>query len=345
MKNNRITPESQKTRLPFAMFLYISLAAVTLLNILYTLGYTVIDMVGGLDLVINDYINYGELYGVFVTDVVKLIINIVCNLIDEILPIVLCICSLIIAILMLLRKRNLLLFIPSAILAVVLGIVAIVAFPRNLIQIFTSNSLHNYYSVEAILPHLYNYLADFIKAIFDFLATVSMTIAWVALSILFISCGKGVIGIFKRAKKLCFIIFCVVLGLCAMIVTADLLLNIFWYLQNLIQHVIVLINFERLGNNISLIYAIVNSAIMPICSMFDPRPIMNILCLIAVFFTGTWLYLPHKKVKKKKRNIDLVEYVELEYSDDNEVTMEVIDGDNDDEFVNISVHRQKAHDE
>ena len=92
--------------------------------------------------------------------------------------------------------------------------------------------------------------------------------------------------------------------------------------------------------------ALISTVVLPIYAIFDSRLIIIILCLIAVFFTGLWLYKPHLPVrKKKKKKIDLVDYVELEHGNDDDVTMEVIDGDDGDEFVNISVHRQKDHDE
>ena len=58
MKNNRITPESQRTRLPFAMFLYIALAAVIVLGFVHTIGYILIDTVGSMDAIINYYLYF-----------------------------------------------------------------------------------------------------------------------------------------------------------------------------------------------------------------------------------------------------------------------------------------------
>ena len=353
MKNNRITPESQRTRLPFAMFLYIALAAVIVLGFVHTIGYILIDTVGSMDAIINYYLYFEDVNEGVIFEIVMLIGNVVSHIVAEALPLVLCVFSVIIALLMLFRKRNLLLFIPTAILtlifgsAAVLGMLAVVLlFFFNLISLFAFDGLSSY-SNDVIFMQILDYIIGFIRSFGATLSTTALAIAFAALSLLFISCGKGVIGIFKRAKKLCFIIFCIALCLCILFVGADLLVSVFWHLQNLVRNFLDFMTLVNIWDYYIAPYAaLISTVVLPIYAIFDTRLIMIILCLIAVFFTGLWLYKPHLPVKKKKKKkIDLVEYVELEYGDDNEVTMEVVDGDNDDEFVNISVHRQKTHDD
>ena len=356
---NRITPESQKTRLPFSLFLLIALIGVILLGCLHTWGDVVIYSIGRMDVIINgptmSYIEEGA-GAISLSQIILLLIIDVSYLLSDTIPLILCAICVIMALLIIFKKRNFALFIPSAAMAVmfaacaVFGIIAILLlFSINIISIIAAD----YYYIDYLFINLYNCIVDTLYSAFGALSVASLAIASIALSLLFFSCGKGFIGIFKRAQKLCFAIFCIVIGVCALGIAADILYSVFWNAQNIIQGIIYFVQIlphinyiaDGMYYNVTVVSLIIDNIILPIYTIFDTRIIMNTLLLITIFAIGLWLYSPHKKVRpKKKKKIDLVEYVELEYGDDEEVTVEVIDGDNDDEFVNISVHRAKAHD-
>lgn len=353
----RITPESQRTRLPFSLVLLIALIGVILLGCLHTWGDIIIYSIGRADVMINAITKHGVEEGeLILAYIIPNVIVDVSYLLSDAIPLILCALCVIMALLIIFKKRNVALFFPSAAMAVMFslcaffGIIAILLlFSINIISIIATG----YYYVEYLLINLYNCIVDTLYSAFGALSVASLAIASIALSLLFFSCGKGFIGIFKRAQKLCFAIFCIVIGVCALGIAADILYSIFWNAQNIIQGIFYVLRLlpdihyvtEGLLYNVSLLSLIIDNIILPIYAIFDTRIIMNVLLLITIFSIGLWLYSPHKKVRKKrKKKIDLVEYVELECGEDDEVTMEVIDGDNDDEFVNISVHRAKAHD-
>lgn len=347
--------------MPFATILLIALVAVMGLYVLYSFGLILLQAISDGSVILHNagvLIDYTVLNLVF--DVIANVIQYAVLLFDDLLILGAAIICSVMVILMLLKKRNLLLFIPTLIMTCLFALIAAYAALDTLIDIIVGIPSVIGYIYQALAYEIYIVLLNPVTVFFNSiklasntLAFSAVTVAWLALAFLFISCGKGVVGIFKRAKRPCFIIFCAVLVICAAVVSGDIIITVIQYIESAIQHTVWLIGYAELWNamayiaNITHISIIIDHLILPIFyRLLDPRIMLNVLSLVTVFATGFWLYKPYRPVKKaKKKEIDLVDYVELEYGDNSEVTMEVIDGDNDDEFVNISVHRQKDHDE
>ena len=341
--------------MPFATILLIALASVTLLCVIYKFVGVLLDIADGVTYVAMIAEIFGSVsIGIIISPLLSIGGEVVFSLAEYIpLLIAVAVCILM-SVLTFAKKRNVILFIPTVVIAMVF---ALLTSYNAILSIFVA-LVHSIQTGETIISLIqypsYHLIRNAIGYIFSSINSFSYTLgfaavasAWVALAFLFISCGKGFIGIFKRAQKIFFAIFCVALALCSIVIVSDIAVDAFCYLVYIIGRIADIIAGVNLG--FDSVYGVIRGAmyyvVYPLYSLIDVTRIMNLLSIVVIFFIGLWLYSPYKAVKKpKKKKVDLVEFVELDCTEDSEVTFEVLDGENDDEFINISVHRPKQHD-
>lgn len=367
MKKKRITPESQKTRLPFATVILFVLIGVILLGCVHSLGYAIIYGIGKADVLLQEIEAARMLYGDategvgYITGYVigftlPTVVIGVSFLLSDAIPLILCALCLVMVLLIIFKKRNVALFIPTAGMSAILTSSAIIGgfFVGLYFLLMTALSLltaaftlQEQYLLLDYLPselptslitrlliNLYNCVVNTLYSWFGSLSIASLALAFAALALLFLSCGKGFIGIFKRAKKPCFVIFCIVIVLCALGIVADIAYGVFWNIQSIIQNLVnyqtTMTNWQSVPNynllfSFTELSLIIDYIVLPIYNLFDTRIVMNVLLLLSAFFIGLWIYSPHKKVReKKKKKVDLVDYVELDHSDDATNTAEAV---------------------